>query len=65
MHHINISPSVMPRSQPEGHLHLAKALWQYVESHHVDFGVALFVVPVVLVGLLLAEAICAISWLLG
>ncbi len=37
----------------------------YVEAHHEDFGVALFVVPVMLVGLLVAGMAYGVSLLLG
>jgi len=43
--------------------HPARSLWRYVESHHDDLGVALFVVPVVLVAFLFTETAYAIRWL--
>ncbi len=37
----------------------------YVNAHHKDFGVALFVLPVTFLGLAIAGLVYAISLLLG
>jgi hypothetical protein len=37
----------------------------YVKAHHEDFGVALFVLPVMLIGLAIAGLAYGISLLLG
>jgi hypothetical protein len=39
-------------------------LWQYVEAHHEDFGVALFVIPVLLVGPAIVGICHCVAWLL-
>jgi hypothetical protein len=40
-----------------------KAAWQYIEKHHDEYGVALFVVPVLLVGLAVISIGCGLAWL--
>ena len=40
-------------------------IWSYVEKHHEDFGVALFVLPVLLLGLAVAGAAYGMSLLLS
>jgi hypothetical protein len=39
-------------------------LWQYVETHHEELGIALFVIPALLVGLAVAAVGYAIAYLL-
>ena len=55
------SPSVMPRSRRDGRFHPATSLWRDVETHHENFVVGLFVVPVALVAFLFAEAAYTLS----
>lgn len=44
---------------------LASALWRHVEAHHADFGVALFVIPVLAIAFVLVQSVCAVCWLVG
>lgn len=39
-------------------------IWSYIERHHADFGVALFVIPVMLLGLLFAGIAYGLTLLL-
>ncbi len=40
-------------------------IWTYVKAHHEELGVALFVLPVTLLGLAIAGLVYEISMLLG
>lgn len=37
--------------------------WRYIEVHHEEFGVAMFVLPALLAGMALVGAGYGISWL--
>ncbi len=39
-------------------------IWSYIESRHEDFGTALFVLPVMLVGVVVAGAAYGVTLLL-
>jgi hypothetical protein len=40
-----------------------KAAWQYIEKHHDKYGVAHFVVPVLLIAFALISIGCGLAWL--
>ena len=50
--------SIVPEQDKE---HDMKVAWKYIEDHHEDFGVALFIVPV----LLFAGAVTGVGFLLS
>lgn len=37
------------------------SFWKYIEAHHEEYGIALFIVPVLLVVLIAISAVCAVS----
>jgi hypothetical protein len=45
--------------------HLAHHGWRYLDAHHSDFGVALFVVPALTIALFIAETACLVNWLMS
>ena len=40
------------------------SLWRYIEAHHEDFGVAFFVIPVLLVAVAIVGTCHCVAWLL-
>ena len=40
-----------------------KAVWRYIERHHGDYGVALFIVPALLVVLVVISIGYGLAWL--
>ena len=38
-----------------------KSVWKYIEAHHEEYGVALFIVPVLVVVLMAISGFCAVS----
>jgi len=50
--------STVPEQGKENEM---KAAWKYIEEHHKEYGVALFIVPV----LLCACAVAGVGWFLA
>jgi hypothetical protein len=44
---------------------LPRKIWNYIETHHQDFGVGLFVLPVLLFVIAAAGVAQGAAWLLG
>ena len=40
-------------------------VWKYLEQHHDEYGVALFIVPVLVLALVVVCAACAMSAVVG
>jgi len=40
-------------------------LWKYIEAHHEEYGVALFIIPALVLGLVVVAVICAVSALVA
>lgn len=42
-----------------------RAIWRYIETHHEQYGVALFVVPALLAAVALISLAYGLAWLFG
>ena len=40
-------------------------IWKYIEAHHEEYGVALFICPVLALAFVVVAAMCAVSALFG